>query len=189
MNEPSNPTESSEHLTPENSAPEVEATEQVGEIDLNKVSDLIQNLTKERDQMNEQMLRTMADFQNFRKRTQQEQAMIRQYATENLVMSLLPVLDNFERTVAAAERGATIESMVNGVRAVEKQLRFLVEQQNVTRIESLGAPFDANLHEALGTVATNDYPVDTVVDEIEPGYRMGDKVIRPAKVRVAVSLS
>jgi molecular chaperone GrpE len=174
-----------QELNPTNTTEEA-VTEQMVEGDLKQVAELVQRLTQERDQINEQLLRTMADFQNFRKRNQQEQTLIRQYATENLVMSLLPVLDNFERTVQAADRGATMESVVTGVKAVEKQLRFLIEQQNVSRIPSLGQPFDANLHEALGTVVTEDYEPDTVVDELEPGYKMGEKVIRPAKVRVSV---
>lgn len=154
--------------------------------DLKLVAEEVQRLTKERDQINEQLLRNMAEFQNFKRRNQQEQTLFRQYATENLVMSLLPVLDNFERTVQAADRGATMESVVAGVKAVEKQLRFLIEQQNVSRVPSLGQPFDANIHEALGTVPSEDYEPDTVVDEIEPGYKMGERVIRPAKVRVSV---
>jgi molecular chaperone GrpE len=146
----------------------------------------VQKLTSERDQIQEQLLRTMADFQNFRKRNQQEQGLVRQYATESVVLSLLPVMDNFERTVNAAEQGANMESLVTGVKAVEKQLRFIIEQQGVTRIQSLGKPFDALVHEALGTVVTETSEPDTVMDEIEPGYKMGEKVIRPARVRVAV---
>jgi molecular chaperone GrpE len=168
---------------------ETEAVEQVGEQvegDLNAILELVQKLTAERDQINEQLLRTMADFQNFRKRNQQEQGLIRQYATESVVLSLLPVMDNFERTVNAAEQGANMDSLVTGVRAVEKQLRFIIEQQGVSRIQSVGQPFDATVHEALGTVTSAEHEPDTVVDEIEPGYRMGEKVIRPARVRVSV---
>jgi molecular chaperone GrpE len=155
------------------------------ESDFNLLEEQISKLTTEKEQINDQLLRTMADFQNFRKRTQQEQGLIRQYATESLVMTLLPVMDNFERTVQAAEKGAPVESLVAGVKATEKQFRFIIEQQGVTKIKSVGQPFDSDLHEALGTVASDKYPSDTVVIEIEPGYKMGDKVIRHAKVQVA----
>ncbi len=160
------------------------ASEQV-EGDLRVLADQIAALTTEKEQINDQLLRTMADFQNFRKRTQQEQGLIRHYATESLVLTLLPVMDNFERTVKAAEAGAPIDSLINGVKATEKQFRFIIEQQGVTKIESVGKPYDSDLHEALGTVDSDEYPSDTIVQEIEPGYKMGDKVIRHAKVRVA----
>lgn len=153
--------------------------------DLQLLDDQVSKLTTEKEQIHEQLLRTMADFQNFRKRTQQEQGLIRQYATESLVLTLLPVMDNFERTVRASEAGAPIESLITGVKATEKQFRFIIEQQGVTRIDSVGKPYDSDLHEALGTVDTDKYPSDTIVEEIEPGYKMGEKVIRHAKVRVA----
>jgi molecular chaperone GrpE len=173
----------------EQNAPETENNPPVDEQvdgELNSIPDLVQKITAERDQYHEQMLRTMADFQNFRKRSQQEQQIRQQYATESVVLSLLPVMDNFERTVSSAEQGAQLESLVTGVKAVEKQLRYIIEQQGVTRIQAVGQLFDANLHEALSTVTTDEHAADTVVDEIEPGYKMGDKVIRPAKVRVSV---
>ncbi len=163
---------------------ESEATQVEG--DLNAIQATIEKLSAEKDEIHDQLVRTMADFQNFRKRQQAEQGMIRQYATESLVMTMLPVIDNFSRTVSAAEKGATLESLLTGVKAVEKQLRIILEQQGVHPIQSLGQPFDANLHEALGTVTTEDYEPDTVVDELETGYKMGDKVIRPARVRVSV---
>lgn len=162
-----------------------EAASQQVEGDFKVLEEQISKLTSEKEQINDQLLRTMADFQNFRKRTQQEQALIRQYATESLVLTLLPVMDNFERTVKAAENGAPIDSLVNGVKATEKQFRFIIEQQGVVKIDSVGKPFDSDLHEALGTVADSGQPSDTVLEEIEPGYKMGDKVIRHAKVRVA----
>lgn len=133
----------------------------------------------------EQLLRTMADFQNFRKRQQEESAKIRQFATENLVTVLLPVLDNFERTLAHGKAGASLEQLIEGIGAVERQLRSALESQNVKRIETVGQPFDPNVHEAIGMEASEEFGPDTVTLEIEAGYRMGDKVIRPARVKVS----
>jgi molecular chaperone GrpE len=147
--------------------------------------DAVQKANDERDQVRDQLLRTMADFQNFRKRSEQDKQQIRQYATENLVADLLPVLDNFERTIAAFEAGASAESLIEGVRAVDRQLRTALESQRVTRIQSHGQPFDPDLHEALGSVESDEHPENTVVAEDQPGYRMGEKVLRPARVRVA----
>lgn len=176
----------------ENQDPVTEAEETTSgaevkvENDLNLVSDLVQKLTAERDELQAQVLRTMADFQNFRKRNQAETVLLRQFATQALIEKLLPVLDNFERTIKAANSGATMESLVGGIGAVERQLKSALEGQGLVRIESVGQPFDANLHEALATVPSADHPADTVIDEIEAGYKIGDKVIRPAKVRVTI---
>jgi molecular chaperone GrpE len=169
--------------------------EELGDVvaeDLEALYEEIQQLTSERDEAKEQVLRTLADlqnyqkdFQNFRKRTQQEMAQFRLLATENFVIELLPVLDNFERTIAHLDAGATVESLVGGIKAVERQLRTALETQNVRRIQSLGTPFDPDVHEALGTEPSSEHPEDTVVIEIEPGYKMGEKVIRPARVKVA----
>ncbi len=190
MNEPETPLQ--DPNTPgksqlEEAMPSAESevsAEQVTE-DFNILDVQISKLTEEKAQIHDQLLRTMADFQNFRKRTQQEQGMIRQYATESLIMTLLPVMDNFERTVAAAEKGAPVESLITGVKATEKQFRFIIEAQGVTKIQCVGQPYDSDFHEAIGTVDSPDHPSETVVEEVEPGYKMGDKVIRHSKVRVA----
>jgi molecular chaperone GrpE len=183
LQDPNTPGESQLEEAMPSAESEVSA-EQVTE-DFNILDVQISKLTEEKAQIHDQLLRTMADFQNFRKRTQQEQGMIRQYATESLIMTLLPVMDNFERTVAAAEKGAPVESLITGVKATEKQFRFIIEAQGVTKIQCVGQPYDSDLHEAIGTVDSPDNPSETVVEEVEPGYKMGDKVIRHSKVRVA----
>lgn len=190
MNEPETPLQDTD-LSGDSQLEDAPATvgsevsaEQVTE-DFQVLDDQVSKLSEEKAQIHDQLLRTMADFQNFRKRTQQEQGLIRQYATESLIMTLLPVMDNFERTVAAAEKGAAMESLITGVKATEKQFRFIIEQQGVTKIPSVGQPYDSDLHEAIGTVNSPDHSPETVVEEVEPGYKMGDKVIRHSKVRVA----
>jgi molecular chaperone GrpE len=168
-----------------------ESEEQVGaaqdrvEDDMSGLLDKVQSLTTERDQLKDQVLRLMADFQTFKRRNQHDILNIRQTATENFVRDLLPVLDNFERSLSHLTAGAAVETIVEGVKAVERQLRQALESQNVTRINSVGTPFDPNVHEALGTEESEEHPEETVTTEIEAGYRMGEKVIRPARVRVA----
>lgn len=159
--------------------------EQMVADDITELSDRILQITSERDQLQQQVLRTMADFQNFRKRNQQEAAQLRQFASEELVRNLLPVLDGFERTVVHAQGGGSFESVLAGLQAVEKQLRGVLEGQNVRRIPSVGEAFDPEFHEAIGTDPSSEYPEDVVTIEVEAGYKMGDKVIRPAKVRVS----
>ena len=194
MSNPKEDIRDQEPLTEEETSSEP-SSEELGDVvaeDLEALYQEIQQLTTERDEAKDQVLRTLADlqnyqrdFQNFRKRNQQEMATFRVMATEQFVTELLPVLDNFERTIAHVEAGATVESLVGGIKAVEKQLRTVLESQSVRRIQSVGEPFDPELHEALGTQSGTEHPEDTVVLEIEPGYKMGEKVIRPARVKVA----
>lgn len=145
----------------------------------------IVKLQQENDALKDQILRAAADFQNFRRRVEQDKRQLRQFATENLVAELLPVLDNFERTLAAVESGATIESLVEGVKAVDRQLRSVLETQDVRRIAAQGAPFDPDQHEAIATEEHPELPDGTITAELQAGYKMADKIIRPARVKVA----
>jgi len=158
---------------------------EVAEADLELLNSQMARMQEELTQSKDQLLRTMADFQNFRKRNQEQAAQLRQFATENLVTALLPVLDNFERTVALIQSGASVEQTYAGVQAVERQFRSVLEGQNVRRIESVGKEFNPDFHEAIGMEPSEEHPFNTVILEVEPGYKMGDKVIRPARVKVA----
>ena len=135
--------------------------------------------------MREQLLRSMAEFQNFRRRAQQEREQLRQFAVEALLLELLPVLDNFERTTAALHSGAPIEAVAEGVNAVERQLRGVLDSRKVARIAAKGLPFDPEVHEAVVTEDSLWYDDGTVLEELEPGYTLHGRVIRPAKVKVS----
>jgi molecular chaperone GrpE len=152
--------------------------------DLTQLVEQVQKAIDERDEIKDQLLRTMADFQNFRKRVQDEKRQIESRANERFIAELLPVLDNFERGIALAEKGGSIKSLTEGVKAIERQLKAVLESQNVVRIPSVGKPFDPDLHDALGTVNLPDEPDGTVIEEIESGYKLDNRVIRPARVRV-----
>jgi molecular chaperone GrpE len=145
----------------------------------------IESLTAELNEVKDHLLRTLADFQNFRKRAQQEKLATQKFATEQLILDLLPVLDNFERTNLAAAQGATTDSLLTGVQMVHKQLLNALEKRELKRISAIGAVFDSELHEAIGTEDTDEFPEDHVCAEIEAGYRIGDHTIRPARVKVA----
>jgi molecular chaperone GrpE len=153
--------------------------------DLGATVAALQKASDERDQLRDQLLRTMADFQNFRKRTDEQRRQLETFATERMATALLPVLDNFERALASLDTGASADSIVEGLKAVDRQFRQVLESHNVSRIQSVGAPFDPEYHEALAIQESDEHENDTVVEELEPGYRMGDKVIRPARVRVS----
>lgn len=160
-----------------------DADERAAEIEALKarIAELEKKLEEERDQV----VRGVAEFQNFRKRVQQEKVQLQKFAVETLVLDLLPVLDNFERTNAALKSGAAIESVTEGIQAVERQLRSVLEGRHVTRVPSKGTPFDPELHEAVGTEESIWHPDGTVLEELEPGYRLGDRVVRPARVKVS----
>jgi molecular chaperone GrpE len=166
----------------------VDETQEAAEIvedDFRLLEQQILSLTTERDQLQAQVVRGLADFQNFKKRSEAETATRALFATEKLVTALLPVLDNFERTVHHAEGGASREALLEGVKAVERQLRNVLESQQVRRIAAIGQPFDPEVHEAIGFEESGEHEPNTVVLEVEPGYKIGDKVVRPARVKVA----
>jgi molecular chaperone GrpE len=127
--------------------------------------------------------RVQADFENFRKRAARDQERLVAHAHERLVRELLPVLDDLERALEAAERHEEAV-LVDGVRLVERSLRKALEKEGVTEIETEGA-FDPHVHEALLAQARENAEPGSIVEVMQRGYRMGDKVVRPARVIVA----
>lgn len=158
---------------------------EISHADLEALYDIIAKLTEERDHAKDQMLRTMADMQNLRRRTQADMETFRRLATEALIRDLLPVLDNFERTLQAAKSGASVESLIEGVSSVDRQLRSVLEARSFERIPAEGQAFDPEIHEAVATEVNHDVEDGTVTQELAAGYRIGDVVIRPSKVKVA----
>jgi molecular chaperone GrpE len=145
----------------------------------------VQALSDENTQLKDQMMRSFADIQNMRKRFAQEKLALTQYANEELIVELLPVLDSLERAISAVDNGGSVEALLDGVKAIDRQFRDALERRQLTRIETLGQDFDPDLHFALATHETDEVPENTVTHEIEAGYRLSQKVVRPAKVRVA----
>jgi molecular chaperone GrpE len=125
--------------------------------------------------------RAQADFQNYKRHTEQEKLEMSAYANTQLILKLLPVLDDFERAVDSLTPKLVKMDWVHGIRLVERKLRTALEGQGLTPIKALGEPFDPNLHEAVMHVKGED---NKVVQELEKGYRLYDKVIRPSKVAV-----
>jgi len=162
-----------------------ESATEVAPGDVQTLRDAMQALADERDQLKDQLLRTMAEFQNFRKRQETERQRMREQVTERVVMDLLPVLDNLERTLASIERGATLESVAEGIKGVERQMRSALENVGVKRMQAVGQPFDPEHHDAIAIEASEEHEHDTVMDEVEPGYKLNDRTVRPARVRVA----
>jgi molecular chaperone GrpE len=145
--------------------------------------DRVASLEAERDEYLELLQRKQAEFENFRKRAARDQERLIAHAHERLVRELLPVLDDLERTLDAAERHEEA-ALVEGVKLVERSLRSALEKEGVVEIETDG-PFDPHVHEAMLTQAREGADPGAVVDVLQRGYRIGDKVVRPARVIVA----
>jgi len=131
----------------------------------------------------EARLRALADFENFRKRVERERAGAARAGKRELALALLGVMDDFERALGHIDESP--ESVAAGLRAIHRRLAGLLEAQGVTPFESVGHPFDPTLHEAVGAVESDEVEPGTVLDELSRGYRWGDELFRPARVRVA----
>ena len=159
---------------PAEAAPEPE-TESVSRADY----DLLKT---ERDQLVDRLARLQAEFDNARKRAERERAEFRDYATGSVVEQFLPVLDNF--TLALAANGSA-DQLRTGVQLIVKQMDEVLRQLQVAIVPTVGEPFDPRVHEALGSVERDDIPDQHVAEEIRRGYRIREKLLRPAMVRVA----
>jgi molecular chaperone GrpE len=137
----------------------------------------------DRDEYLDLAQRVQADFENYRKRAAREQERLVAHAHERLVRELLPILDDLERALEAAERHEEAR-LVEGVKLVEKSLRHALAKEGLAEIDTEGA-FDPHVHEAVLTQPGNGADTGTVLEVVQRGYRVGDRVVRPAKVIVA----
>jgi len=139
----------------------------------------------ERDQFLALLQRTKADFENYQKRMQREMAQERRYSHGSLAQDLLPVLDNLERATAAAKQAGETGPLVQGVAMVQSQMLDLLKRHGITRIEALGQPFDPNLQQAVMQQPAPGKPANTVLQVLEQGFMIHDRVLRPARVVVS----
>jgi molecular chaperone GrpE len=128
--------------------------------------------------------RTAADFANYRRRTEEERATVGQFSTAVLLGKLLAVLDDFDRALDNVPPEAH-DAWIEGVKLVERKLRGVLESEGVTPIEAVGQQFDPNLHEAVAHEETTEHADNEVIGEVQRGYRLHDRVLRPSLVRVA----
>ena len=141
-------------------------------------------LKAERDGLFERLARLQAEFDNARKREQRERADYRAFAVADAVEQFLPVLDNFKLALSS---NGTAEQLRTGVELIAKQMDEVLRSLNVTPVETVGQPFDPRVHEALESVERTDLPDHQVIDEIRRGYRIKERLLRPALVRISVN--
>jgi len=143
-------------------------------------------LAQERAALYDQLLRRQAEFENYRKRMERERGEVYQRARAEVLLELLPVLDNFERALSSRETaGGDAGAFLHGVELIHKQLKDAVTKLGLQPVESVGQAFDPHLHEAVTMEASDEHEENTVIEEFERGYKLGDRLLRPAKVKVA----
>lgn len=143
----------------------------------------VERLKEDVRREHEMYLRALADFDNYRKRVERERAIAARNGTREIILSLLPVLDGFDR--ALEQIGDKQSPMTEGFQAIHRKLMSLLEAQGVTPFKSVGETFNPELQEAIGSVQSGEHEPGEIVDEVQRGYRWGDEVLRPARVRVA----
>jgi molecular chaperone GrpE len=165
---------------PENGAPE--AAPQV---------DPVAALAKEAADMKDRLLRTLAEMENLRRRTEREVADARIYGVTNFARDILAVADNMERALKALDdeirekADAGVKALLDGVELTERELIKAMEKHGITRLEPQGQKFDPNLHQAMFEIPDPNVPAGTVVQVMQPGYKIGERVLRPAMVGIS----
>jgi molecular chaperone GrpE len=149
------------------------------------IEELVAPIREERDRLKDQLLRTAADYDNFRKRTKKDLDDAERRGREEAVREMLPVFDNLERAVAAATSTSDVTAIVEGVKMVLKLFEDQVGRLGITKIPTVGHRFDPAIHDAIQQKETDEHPPGTVVAEVVPGYRLGERLVRPAMVVVA----
>jgi len=150
----------------------------------------LKRVEAENAELKDQLTRRQADFENYRKRVERERSETYNRVNADVATKLLPVLDNLQRALEAESSVESSESdefrhFLSGGGLIYKQLNGVLEAMGVKPVPAVGEQFDPHIHEAVVTEATDDYEPDTVMQEIVAGYRLGDKLIRPALVKVA----
>ena len=166
-------------LTPEAAVDEVSATE--------KLAAQLADKDKEIAELKDKYLRTLADFENARKRLRQQGEESVRLQRENLLRNILPLVDNLERAVAAAKGGGNGKSIVEGVEMVLQSMSDFLRSEGVTPLSTVGQVFDPQRHEAMDQVESAAHQPNTVVSEFHRGYLIGERMLRPARVTVAKS--
>ena len=158
---------------------------------IKSLEDKLESMTKECQENYDRLLRVSAEFENYKKRSAREMAEVQKYANQSLVRDLLPIIDNLEMAIksAAESTGNTDGCLLDGVELTYKEILKVFEKNNIEQIAAIGKPFDPNFHEAVMREESDEYPENTVANELQKGYLMHDRLIRPAMVVVAMPKS
>ena len=147
-------------------------------------SDVVASLRQEKNTLQDRLLRTAAEFDNYRKRIERERRELSEFAAADVLTELLPILDNLERALQAPAGGAA-DAYRKGVEMIQRQMLELLRRRGVTPIESVGTDFNPNFHQAVSHDTSPDHREGEVIEEMQRGYMLGDRLLRPAMVKVA----
>ena len=148
--------------------------------------DEVDKLKSDLENLNNQYLRLAADFDNYRKRQVQERENLINFGKIEAFSKLIEVLDNFDRAEQSLKDNEDVNCVKDAFNVLHKQILDSLEKMGLSKIETVGELFDPNLHEAVMQTQTDEYPEETIIKELQKGYKMGDKVLRPSMVDVAV---
>ena len=171
-----------DNIAAENS--EIEAEEKIEETPLTEEANPLQ---EKYDTLNNQYIRLAADFDNYRKRQEQEKEALLKYGAENTLKKMIEVLDNFERGLKALETVEDCEKVKECYNLAYKNFTDVLTKAGLESIKAEGEAFDPNFHEAVMQTPTSEKPEHTIIAELQKGYKLGDKVLRPTLVNVAVA--
>ena len=152
-----------------------------------QITDEITSLKSEIDKINNQYIRLAADFDNYRKRQMQEREALLKYGAEETLKKMIEALDNIDRAKASVENVDDVNTVKDSYNLVFKQIYDVLAKIGLEVIDTKDKEFDPNEHEAVMQTPTSDYPENTIIAELQKGYKLGDKVLRPSLVNVAVS--
>ena len=179
-------TEKNKNTDSEVETPEPVEVEVVGnEDDFSELQEQLTQVQNETEVHKEQYLRTLAEMENLRKRTQRDKEELAKYANESILREILPVIDNLERAVEHAEQAESNEGLFEGVQMTLTQFSQLLNKFGVEPVEALGQPFDPAYHQAMGQLESAEHPVNTVIQQMQKGYQLNKRLLRPAFVMLA----
>ena len=188
-------TEAANEMPPaDEEASETAATEADGDEENKTDPDIVKEMeekleaaTQESKDNYDRLLRVTAEFENYKKRATREMQDFKKFANQSLIKELLPVIDNLELALKSLmEDKKVAQNLIDGVELTYKNILKIFEKHSVAQIEALGQPFDPNFHEAVMREETDDHPENTVTNELQKGYLMHDRLIRPSMVVVAM---
>ena len=130
-------------------------------------------------------MRLAAEFDNYKKRTSREISVLVKNASESLVSNLLPTLDNIERALQAPQTTDETKSFAEGIGIIHQQLRDTLKKEGLEVVDAVDQPFDPTIHEAVMAIERDDKPAETILEEVEKGYMLNERILRPAKVIVS----
>jgi molecular chaperone GrpE len=157
--------------------------------ELNQAKTKIEQLDREATEYKDKLLRKAAEFENYKRRTENDQLNLLKYAAESFIIKLLPIVDDFERSLQHIDNTKDLDSIKQGIKLVYEKLIKVLDEQGVKKIESIGKPFDVHFHEAIMQKKADSIEPHTVLDEVEKGYIYKDRVIRHTKVIVSADNS